>query len=313
MGNISAYVEPAYAKVNLNLHIRGFKPSGYCIVDSLVVFADIADVITLKPHHTFSLDIVGPMADDLKKSIPLKSSLHNNIIAKTLDCFSRVTGIDQKFSITLEKNIPIASGLGGGSADAAAVLRILKKLFPNVAQLQILQVCKILGSDISACYYQKPLRMQGTGHDLHFFSLPCEMSILLINPRIACSTQEIFNAYKIAHKKKHATFNTKFPENWIHRIKNRHDFFTLISSLNNDLYPFTAKKIPELNVIMQNLKRLDDCVYVNMSGSGATCFALFDSLPKAHQASLELQYVYPDYWIRSLSVKNLTYIPVHHV
>lgn len=252
----------APAKINLTLHVTGQRADGYHLLDSLVVFADIGDTIRVQDACDLSLTLDGPEAASLTVE-------PDNLVLRA----ARLLG-SRGAAITLTKRLPISSGIGGGSADAAATLRALSRLWnlpiPNLATLLP------LGADVPVCLDATPRRMLGIGDILRPVPALPDMDILLVNPRVGVPTPSIFKALA---QKQNPAMSAELP-----RWSGVPDFVAWLKECRNDLQPPATSLQP---VIAETLTMLEatESLHVGMSGSGATCFALFPRDGSAGQAA----------------------------
>ncbi len=255
--------ELARAKVNLSLHITGKRADGYHLLDSIVVFPEIGDVLT---HEGKGLSIGGPFAAGLP--------LHKNLISDA----AALLGASP--DIHLEKNLPIASGIGGGSADAAATLRLLAKgAVPDGLSL---------GADVPACVISKPLRMQGIGEQLTLLpSLP-DYAIVLANNGAPVSTAAVFAALEQVDNPASPTL----PEGL-----NTAAFFSFIAGQRNDMQRAAGQLCPNISDVLKALHGQQNCALARMSGSGGTCFGLFETVAEAKGAAAEIKRAQPGWWV----------------
>ncbi len=251
------------AKINLSLKIKKQLKNGYHLLFSHIIFLDLFDKIFIENSSKDTLKIIGPFEN-------LLSSKNDNLIKKTLE-FCRNNGLtNSNFNVTLEKNIPVSAGLGGGSANSASIIRYFlnsKKIFDVE---KIIQASKSLGADVPSCLYSKPVFMEGIGEKISFVDINknLDIGIVLINPYIELSTREVFSRWlpenKIISKKK------------ILKVDVLQDFLE-ISNIGNDLEDSAIKIVPEINLILNSFKKSDDCLKFGMSGSGPTCYGVFSN------------------------------------
>lgn len=270
---MSALTLSAPAKVNLTLHVTGQRDDGYHTLDSLVAFADFGDTITLAQSRETSLTVSGPRAQGVPNDA-------RNLMWKAAE-FAQVP-----VAMTLHKTLPAAAGIGGGSADAAAVLRGLEKLgqtIPDRAELTD------LGADIPVCLYAKAARMGGIGDQVRPVTLP-SLPVLLINPLIEVPTGEVFSA--LGQKE-----NTPMPET-LPKFEGVDDCAEWLAGQRNDLEPAAVSVEPLIARALDDLRSTRKCLLARMSGSGATCFAIYPDLKAAHFAAYELGAAHTDWWIQ---------------
>ncbi len=280
----------APAKINLFLHITGRRSNGYHDLDSLVTFADIGDLITIEKAKSFSFHVIGEFAKNFKENESSSFLDGNNLVTKAARTLSQITDRALNVKITLTKNLPIASGIGGGSSDAAATIWGLQEFWglnhdaPYINDLLIK-----LGADVPACYEATPRIMRRTGDLLLPAPSMPEIPILLINPMISCSTEDIFLHYNGKFKKDTllpSEFNCIF------------DLIVILQQLENDLSKPAIKLIPEIENVINAFNAQDHCLLSRMSGSGASCFAIFETIEGANKASKDIKLENPDWWIK---------------
>ncbi len=270
-------IELASAKVNLCLHVTGQRPDGYHLLDSLVVFAGLGDRLRFEPADDLELLITGPQAAHL----PLT---HDNLILRAARAMSERRGA----RIVLEKYLPIASGIGGGSADAAATLRGLARLW-GVALPSAAGVLA-LGADVPVCVTSRAVRMAGIGEDL--FPIPPlpPAHLVLVNPGVAVPTPAVFKSLP-------SKTNPPLPP--IPRFAALPDFAAWLTAQRNDLEPPALDLAPEIATAKAALATQTGCHLARMSGSGATCFGLFATQDAATSAARNLRLDHPGWWVDS--------------
>ena len=267
------------AKVNLSLHVVGKRSDGYHSLDSLVAFPRVGDEISMEPSRNIDLKVVGRFADELKS--------RENLVLSAINLLNH----DGKgASIILNKDLPISAGLGGGSSNAALVLRMLTKLwqqpFPSMNSLIS------LGSDVPACLDWHLKRMQGRGEILEKVVEPPKpptIWIVLANNREKVSTGIIFNAVQ--------TFNNE-GLGILPIFKTAEIFLNYLHGQRNDLEAPALKLFPQIMTLLNAIRNTSGCKISRMSGSGATCFGLFLKESDAQKASLDLAKSFPKAWIR---------------
>ncbi|MFD1480738.1 4-(cytidine 5'-diphospho)-2-C-methyl-D-erythritol kinase [Paracoccus nototheniae] len=254
-----AVTEPAPAKLNLALHVTGRRADGYHLLDSLVCFAAIGDVVTLRPGP-LSLTLDGPFADGL-------SADDDNLCLRA----ARLAG--GQAAIALTKNLPVASGIGGGSADAAAVLRALARMgHPLPAHPER------LGADVPVCIASGAARMQATGEVVIPLPALPPLSLVLVNPRVPLSTHAVFAG--LARRD-----NPALPP--IPRFADATALTGWLARTRNDLEPAAIASAPVIATVLQAL-RAQGAGFARMSGSGATCFGIFADAACADRAAATL-------------------------
>jgi 4-diphosphocytidyl-2-C-methyl-D-erythritol kinase len=265
--------EFAPAKINLALHVLGRRADGYHELDSVVAFADIGDALTLEPATQTTLTVDGPFA----AGVPVTP---DNLVLKAHSALHAIHPL-QAVSFRLTKNLPVASGIGGGSADAAATLRGLLKLHNlklDSATLQSLALS--LGADVPVCLHGKACRMRGVGEQIVDLETATPHAILLVNPKQACSTVDVFRTMGLRPGDTAGSeLNPLHPSQW-----------------RNDMTEAAVQVLPVIGEVLQALHGLPEARAIRMSGSGATCFATFDSVVHADAAGAIMQKSHPQWW-----------------
>jgi 4-diphosphocytidyl-2-C-methyl-D-erythritol kinase len=272
-------IEPAPAKINLALHVTGKRADGYHLLDSIVAFASLGDVLHLSRAHETSLEITGPFAHRLH------SGDEENLVLKAVAGLKALLPDLPSVHIRLEKHLPVSSGIGGGSADAAAALRGLIRLSGRKPDPQALaQLAVSLGADVPVCLANQSSRMRGIGEDLTPLATLPAMPALIVNPGVACDTREVFGRLALG---------AGFPP-----ITDESD----LQSCRNDLQAPAIAGLPVIGEVLENLQAFEGAWLSRMSGSGATCFALFSTQPQAHAAATRLRAAQPDWWIEETRI-----------
>ena len=269
--------EFAPAKVNLALHVTGQRPDGYHLLDSLVVFAGIGDRVSVTSSDVLSLEVVGSDIDDVPRD-------GRNLILKAARLFDENRGA----SIVLEKNLPTASGIGGGSSDAAAALRALSDLWklPLPGPKDVLR----LGADLPVCMKPQPQRMQGIGEILHPVPGLPQMHMVLVNPRVGVATPSVFGR-----------MDTKIhpPLEDIPAGLDTAGFVSWLAQQRNDLQAPAIAGLPVIQDVLDAISVTANCHLARMSGSGATCFGLYETTAQAVLAEASVRKAHPDWWVSS--------------
>lgn len=280
----------APAKVNLCLHITGKRDDGFHLLESLTVFTDFGDRLDLREAKQIQLEITGPYAQFLKHD-PV-----DNLVVRAAKLLREELGIEQGAHITLDKQIPIGAGLGGGSADAAATLRALPDLWKQkVSQDTLLKIAQRLGSDVPACLISQPVWMRGAGELLEYVSLPIKGALLLVNPNIALSTVDVYKAYRPPFSPSASS------------LRNPKDINALtnwLSTHHNALAQPAQQLAPDIGKVLALIRAQEGCLLSRMSGSGATCFGIFSSNKQADAAAAAIQSQQPDWWLRATNWRN---------
>jgi 4-diphosphocytidyl-2-C-methyl-D-erythritol kinase len=272
--------EFAPAKINLTLRIVGRRADGYHELESLVAFADIGDRLTLLPGPETSLNVTGPFA---APSGPIEANLVLKAVAKL-----RAALPDLKSgAFALEKQLPVAAGIGGGSSDAAAALRLLAKVNGIAANDPRLASAAVgVGADVPVCLDPRARIMRGIGEILSGpFDLP-RVPALVVNPRLPTATKNVFAAFDASHSTSPALDDPP-----------REGFIDYLHRHGNDLTAAAIACVPVVGEVLDTLAALPGARLARMSGSGSTCFALFGSKQTAAAAAQKLAEARPDWWI----------------
>lgn len=268
----------APAKVNLYLHVTGRREDGYHELESLVAFCDLHDVVKISPDTEFSFSCEGPYAELIDPE--------DNLCIRAAKYFAQKFDTDMSYNIHLTKNIPIAAGIGGGSSDAAAVLLGLKKAHHIEEGIDKEEVANSLGADIPVCYKKQSSIMSGIGEQCKSFSLP-DFWFLLINPGKSCSTKEVFQGFD---EDFHVPIHSAAAVSDIPELKN------FLAKTENQLLESAQKIVPEIEPLLNDLEVLENCIAAGLSGSGATCFAMFPDEEAAEKAAEVIKKKYSEYW-----------------
>ena len=264
--------ERARAKVNLYLHVTGRRADGYHLLDSLAVFPDAADILQARPGDTLSLYITGAQGGML-------ATEPDNLVLRAARALAAEAGIPARASLILEKTLPVASGIGGGSADAAAALRLLSRAWGLGADAEDLRrVAAGLGADVPVCIDSEPAIMRGVGEVLlRAPGLP-SCGIVLVNPGVAVPTPAVF-----ARRAPGFTPAATLPDLW----PDVSAMARTLMTLNNDLEHAAIALCPAIATVLAWLRQTDTLL-ARMSGSGATCFALFPTAEAARMISAQV-------------------------
>lgn len=263
----------APAKVNLYLHVTGRRDDGYHLLDSLVVFADVGDRLTLAPAAAPALTVTGPFAGAIPPG-------EDNLALRAVRRLAVATGRPDGIAVTLDKRLPVAAGIGGGSADAAAVLRGLAALWDLAPDDgRVMEVAAGLGADVPVCLLGRTAWLGGVGERLDPGPDLAGTPILLVNPRVPLSTPDVFRARRGGFSAE-ARFAEARPT--------LDQLITLLAARGNDLGDAAASLVPAIGDVLAALAAQPGCRLARMSGSGATCFGLFDTRGAADAAEAAL-------------------------
>lgn len=266
----------ARAKVNLALHVVGRRGDGYHLLDSLVAFADFGDVVSVKAAPSLSLAITGPMATGL-------SAGPDNLVLKAAQAMTGPLGA----AITLDKRLPVASGIGGGSADAAATLQALSALWG--CELPDAATVLALGADVPVCLAGQACRMAGIGEQISPVMLP-PAYLVLVNPGVGLSTASVFSAL---------TRRDNPPLPPPEPMPDAAALAAYLRDCRNDLEAPARTLVPQIAQVLGVLAAQNGCLLARMSGSGATCFGLFATATAADEAAKALNAHSAAWWVQA--------------
>ncbi len=260
-------IETAYAKINLALHVRARRADGYHEIETLFAFAENGDLLRVMAADDVALTMTGRFAGELPAG-------GGNLVVKAGRMLRERAGISTGAKIHLVKNLPVASGIGGGSADAAAALRLLTRFWHlDEADDVLLNIAASLGADVPACVSSRPTFGSGTGADLRPADQPfANAPLLLVNPLRPLATAPVFAGWDGVDR---GPLDLADPRSW-----------------RNDLAKSAVEIVPEIGDLLSRLERLPGTTLVRMSGSGATCFALFETDVARDTAAS----AFPDMW-----------------
>ena len=271
-------MRPAHAKVNLCLNVVGRREDGYHLLESLVAFVDLADRVDARPADRLSLDLEGPLAGSLAGET-------DNLVLKAARLLADRAGVAPRAAIRLYKQVPVAAGLGGGSADAAAALRELVELWRvAMPEEELFDLAARLGADVPMCLAGRTAFVSGVGERLAWAPPLPECAVLLVNPGTALPTRDVFSARRGAFSPTRPA-----PRAW----KDLTELAGVLADRGNDLATAATSLAPVIGQMLETLRR-SGARHAAMSGSGATCFALYESPEQAHRAASTL----PTAWWR---------------
>ena len=286
--------ETAPAKVNLALHVTRRREDGYHDLESLIVFADISDDLTAEPAGEDSLSISGPFGR------ALGTGPTNLVLRATAAFRARWPGLAPAgLAMHLTKNLPVAAGIGGGSADAAAALRLMAGLAPEPVPFnELADLAAALGADVPACLLSRPLVARGVGEILAPLPEFPALHIVLVNPMVPVVTADVFRRLR-AHD------NYPLPALPVPMTRPA-QLGLWLAETRNDLQPPAVKLVPEIGHLIEEIAETAGCMLARMSGSGATVFGLFGAEGQAHEAASQVRKSHPDYWVAAAPVLGVT-------
>ncbi len=283
----ASFVENAPAKVNLTLRVLGRRADGYHELESLVAFAEVGDRLSFAPGPELALTVHGPNAAQAGEGA-------DNLIIKAAQALAaRVAGIGLG-AFDLDKRLPVAAGLGGGSADAAAALRLLARANNIPADDgRLYDAARVTGADVPVSLDPRPRLMRGIGEILSApLKLPA-LPVVLANPGVALPTKSVFAGWKRVGPQA-----PMLDVAAVAKITSREEYLQLLATQTNDLESAAIAVEPVIAEMLVALRALSGCRLARMSGSGATCFALFSSAAAAIEAAKALSGKYPQWWVR---------------
>lgn len=284
----------APAKVNLYLHVTGRRADGYHLLDSLAVFPAVGDVLRAEPAAGLSLVLAGPFGAALAADA-------DNLVLRAARALAEAAGISPRARLILTKNLPVASGIGGGSADAAAALRALSSLWNlTLDEARLREIAVGLGSDVPVCLAGDCAFMEGRGEILTAVKCLPRLSLLLVNPGVAVSTREVFAALQ-----SRSGVGMKLPQDG---FGDSADLLRFLDSTRNDLEAPARVLQPVIGALLDSLCGLPGALFARMSGSGASCFGIFADDESCRRGGAQLRAQHPGWWIAPTSVAEFNIV-----
>lgn len=288
--------DEARAKVNLTLRLVGRRHDGYHELESIVAFADCADHLTLQPGTALTLTTTGPGAQDCGDGA-------DNLVLKAARLLGERVSDLKIGAFTLDKHLPVAAGIGGGSADAAAGLRLLARANDlAVDDPRLIEAACLTGADVPVCVSSKPCVITGVGEKLSPLALPL-MPAVMVNPRVLVATKDVFTALglKPGSLAVGASDLLAAPA-WPKVGERLADLVVALKAGTNDLEPPAFKVAPVVVTVLDALRRTAGVQLARMSGSGPTCFALYVDDATTRAAAATLRAAHPDWWVHAGSL-----------
>ncbi|HEX8580018.1 MAG TPA: 4-(cytidine 5'-diphospho)-2-C-methyl-D-erythritol kinase [Allosphingosinicella sp.] len=263
--------ELARAKINLALHVRGREPDGYHRLETVFAFAEHGDVLRVEPGAELTLTVEGPFAAGLSRG-------EDNLVLRAAGALQARFGVEEGAALILDKRLPVASGIGGGSADAAAALRLLDRFWGlEAGEAALLELARPLGADVPACLLSRTCIGTGRGDALRPYESGLEGApLLLVNPLVPVSTADVFRCWG-------GVDGGPLPED--------------LRSARNDLQAPAIEVAPVISDVLYALDGLEGTTLVRMSGSGATCFALFENEAACDAGAAAMRSAQPSWWL----------------
>src|SRR5258706_13701971 len=288
-----ALIGDARAKVNLTLRVVGRRVDGYHDLESVVAFADCADRLSLTPGSKLNLATTGPLARDCGETA-------DNLVFKAARLLRECVPDLRLGEFTLDKVLPVAAGIGGGSADAAAALRLLAQANGlAIDDARLIEVAQLTGADVPVCLASRPCVMTGVGETLLPLSLP-KLPCLLVNPRIPVATKDVFAALGLRNGEllvgaTDVLQATAWPEDGA----SVEDWVEVLAAGSNDLEAPATRIQPVIGEVLSALSATNGAWLARMSGSGATCFAIFENTAEAQRAAEKIQVGHPRWGVHA--------------
>ena len=289
-----ALMDEGRAKVNLTLRVIGRRTDGFHDLESVVAFADCADRLTLTPGPELALQMSGPLAQ------ACGDTTDNLVLKATRLLAERVPGLKAGI-FTLDKVLPVAAGIGGGSADAAAALRLLAKLNGLALDDQrLLAVALATGADVPVCLASRACDMTGVGETLTPLSLPI-MPCVMINPGAPVATRDVFTALGLRNGELLVGATDVFLQNgsWPEQGASLEDWVETLAASSNDLEAPAMRIEPVIGEVISALSATNGAWLSRMSGSGATCFAIYENTADAGRAADQIRSAHPGWWVHA--------------
>jgi 4-diphosphocytidyl-2-C-methyl-D-erythritol kinase len=279
----------APAKINLFLHVGDQRSDGYHALESLIVFAETSDTLEFTPASKLTLKITGPFGKALIRD-------SDNLVLKAARALQAKYPHDgQGAQIALEKNLPLASGIGGGSADAAATLRVLNGLWRlDLSESELIDIAAEIGSDVPACLLSSPCWMEGRGERVTKLAAMPPFELVLVNPGVAVPTAPVFAALNARSGLGAIAPPPPLASVW--------ELVAYLADAGNDLEGPAGRFAPVIEDVLAALGHEPACVLAQMSGSGATCFGLFDGAVYAAGAAERIALEHPHWWVKSTRI-----------
>jgi len=288
-----ALIEQGRAKVNLTLRVVGRRVDGYHDLESVVAFADCADRLSLTPADSLDLKTIGPLASDCGDGA-------DNLVLKAAQLLGERVPDLRVGEFVLDKVLPVAAGIGGGSADAAAALRLLARL--NGLALddpRLIEVAVQTGADVPVCLASRACDMTGVGETLLPLSLP-ELPCVMVNPRVAVATRDVFRALGLRNGELLVGATDVIQaESWPDASASVDDWIEALSDGCNDLEAPAMRIQPVIAEVLSALNAAAGSRLARMSGSGATCFAIFKDAAAAQRAAEQIGHDHPQWWLHA--------------
>lgn len=290
---MSALIEEGRAKVNLSLRVVGRRADGYHDLESVVAFADCADRLTLEPGSELKLTTTGPLAEACGET-------SDNLVLKAAKLLAEAVPGLKLGAFALDKVLPVAAGIGGGSADAAAALRLLARLNDvSLDDPRVQKVALATGADVPVCLISRACDMTGVGEQLLPLALP-SMPCVMVNPRVPVATKDVFQALGLRNGELlvGVTDVIRAPA-WPGEGASVSDWVEVLETVANDLEAPALRIEPVIGQVLEALRTSAGVKLARMSGSGATCFAIYGAPAEAHAAAEKIRRDHLGWWVHA--------------
>ncbi|MDF0521777.1 4-(cytidine 5'-diphospho)-2-C-methyl-D-erythritol kinase [Bradyrhizobium yuanmingense] len=290
---MAALIEEGRAKVNLSLRVVGRRADGYHDLESVVAFADCADRLALEPGNELKLTTTGPLAAACGDTA-------DNLVLKAAKLLAEAVPGVKLGAFALDKVLPVAAGIGGGSADAAAALRLLARLNDlSLDDPRIQKVALATGADVPVCLLSRACDMTGVGEQLLPLALP-SMPCVMVNPRVPVATKDVFQALGLRNGELlvGVTDVIRAPA-WPEEGASISDWVEVLETVANDLEAPALRIEPVIGEVLDALRDSAGVKLARMSGSGATCFAIYGAPAEAHAAAEKIRRDHPGWWVHA--------------
>ncbi len=280
--------EFAPAKLNLYLHVTGRRDDGYHLLDSLIAFADVGDRVSVAASSDLRLSVDGPFAAQVPND-------DGNLVLQAARAMAAALDRPAAAEIRLTKMLPVASGIGGGSSDAAATLRALLRLWDAALPApELTDLALRLGADVPVCLHGRTCHLSGIGERLDPAPSVADQPIVLVNPGVGVSTPTVFKA-------RQGPFSS--PLRLADPSSGPHGLAQALAQRRNDLAPPAITLEPTIAAVLAAIEATPSCLLARMSGSGATCFGLFETVDQAHTAAREIADEEPSWWVEATRLR----------
>jgi len=280
----------APAKINLALHVCGKRSDGYHLLDSLVVFAGVGDTVSVTPAPDIRLTLTGPFGTAL-------TAEPDNLVLRAARLLANAHGVGDGAHIVLEKNLPVASGIGGGSADAAAALRACARLWNVTPAFSHSDIAAALGADVPVCMQGVPAFMSGIGEVISPAPILPKAWLLLVNPGLPLATKAVFGALA-------GRYSAPIAREDLAGLETAEALAKVLKGCRNDLMTPALELLPAIGTVIAALEATPDCRLARLSGSGPTCFGLFSDETAARRAGVQIAAQHPLWWTATTQMRD---------